>query len=116
MTKVKVTINLEYSHYLRKADANHALQLCIGSAAGRGELLDPTSWDCEVFVCHKIDLKKLGLNPELDPTELDDLIHELKAEEAAAINDLGISGQIEYIFERFGKKRGIEFIKNMEEQ
>jgi hypothetical protein len=42
---------------------------------------------------------------------LDDIVHDLKSQEASAINNGGVASQVDYIIEQYGKEKGLEIIR-----
>jgi len=114
MKKAKLILEVEYSGSADGDAVSDALHFIASTSAGNGMLtgggmLPLRTWDAAVFVHETIDL---GDFPDLEPEHLDDIIHELKAEEASGLNNAGIEDQVEYLVETLGFKEAVGLIKD----
>ena len=54
-----------------------------------------------------------NLLEKLESSDLDNLVHEIKAEEAAEINNSGLDGQLHYLREQLGDRDLKNFIEEI---
>jgi len=110
MQRLRLTVDLEATDQtvLDQAQRQTALPAIVKAVIGVRELQThrviasdlherPDSYRSTAL---ELDCRQAGV-PD-DDEALEELIHDLKADEAAAVNNEGLCGQIEYLCERLG--------------
>lgn len=113
MIKAKLILEVEYNDSADKDFVSDQLHMITRMAAGNGMLtgdgmLSLRTWDAHVSVHKMIDPKDF---PGLEPEHLDDIIHELRSEEASGLNNSGIEDQLQYLVETLGFKETVRLIR-----